>query len=210
MNIETYTNGAFCASTQGALASNPNAFSILPPATGAFLSQDEVYSRGIYAGELFDSQPVNMDNWNSERVIRNSYTARGTTVIPAQMGTMASDSSPMNANSLSTLSSSSSASSSNIEPRHSAPAEAKMNKNNTTNIKTPLLSSNASSSSTSKECKVCGDRAVNHNFGQLTCESCKAFFRRNAHKVSNNTFISHAKACHSLQPTISVVLLVEI
>ncbi|KAA3679277.1 uncharacterized protein DEA37_0007522 [Paragonimus westermani] len=34
-----------------------------------------------------------------------------------------------------------------------------------------------------KRCKVCGDRAVNHNFGQLTCESCKAFFRRNAHKV---------------------------
>lgn len=35
-----------------------------------------------------------------------------------------------------------------------------------------------------KRCRVCGDRAVNHNFGQLTCESCKAFFRRNAHKVS--------------------------
>ncbi|KAF6779489.1 hypothetical protein AHF37_00915 [Paragonimus kellicotti] len=34
-----------------------------------------------------------------------------------------------------------------------------------------------------KRCKVCGDRAVNHNFGQLTCESCKAFFRRNAHKL---------------------------
>nr|CDS17993.1 Nuclear hormone receptor HR96 [Echinococcus granulosus] len=33
-----------------------------------------------------------------------------------------------------------------------------------------------------KKCRVCGDRAVNHNFGQLTCESCKAFFRRNAHK----------------------------
>lgn len=36
---------------------------------------------------------------------------------------------------------------------------------------------------TTKKCRVCGDRAVNHNFGQLTCESCKAFFRRNAHKV---------------------------
>uniref|UniRef100_A0A183A7T9 Nuclear receptor domain-containing protein n=1 Tax=Echinostoma caproni TaxID=27848 RepID=A0A183A7T9_9TREM len=40
------------------------------------------------------------------------------------------------------------------------------------------------SSTTEKLCKVCNDRAVNHNFGQLTCESCKAFFRRNAHKVS--------------------------
>ncbi|KAA0186854.1 Nuclear hormone receptor family member nhr-48 [Fasciolopsis buskii] len=40
------------------------------------------------------------------------------------------------------------------------------------------------SGTTEKLCKVCNDRAVNHNFGQLTCESCKAFFRRNAHKVS--------------------------
>ncbi|VDL95616.1 unnamed protein product [Schistocephalus solidus] len=40
------------------------------------------------------------------------------------------------------------------------------------------------SNEAAKKCKVCGDRAVNHNFGQLTCESCKAFFRRNAHKVS--------------------------
>ncbi|CAL8104429.1 unnamed protein product [Calicophoron daubneyi] len=42
------------------------------------------------------------------------------------------------------------------------------------------------SSSLEKRCKVCGDRAVNHNFGQLTCESCKAFFRRNAHKFLPN------------------------
>ncbi|KAL5964423.1 Nuclear hormone receptor family member daf-12 [Taenia solium] len=40
----------------------------------------------------------------------------------------------------------------------------------------------ATVAATTKKCRVCGDRAVNHNFGQLTCESCKAFFRRNAHK----------------------------
>ncbi|XP_055336630.1 nuclear hormone receptor HR96-like [Paramacrobiotus metropolitanus] len=31
-----------------------------------------------------------------------------------------------------------------------------------------------------KTCRVCGDVALNMNFGAITCESCKAFFRRNA------------------------------
>lgn len=30
--------------------------------------------------------------------------------------------------------------------------------------------------------KVCGDKANGYNFGAITCESCKAFFRRNAQK----------------------------
>jgi hypothetical protein len=29
-------------------------------------------------------------------------------------------------------------------------------------------------------CGVCGAAATGYNFGQITCESCKAFFRRNA------------------------------
>jgi len=33
-------------------------------------------------------------------------------------------------------------------------------------------------------CLVCGDRALGFNFNALSCESCKAFFRRNAFKVS--------------------------
>ena len=33
-----------------------------------------------------------------------------------------------------------------------------------------------------KICGVCGDLAQSHNFGTLTCETCKAFFRRNAFK----------------------------
>jgi len=33
-----------------------------------------------------------------------------------------------------------------------------------------------------KICLVCGDRALGHNFNAVSCESCKAFFRRNALK----------------------------
>ncbi|CAF4612284.1 unnamed protein product, partial [Rotaria sp. Silwood2] len=32
----------------------------------------------------------------------------------------------------------------------------------------------------SLECRVCGAPAHGYNFNQITCESCKAFFRRNA------------------------------
>ncbi|CAJ0583187.1 unnamed protein product, partial [Mesorhabditis spiculigera] len=33
-----------------------------------------------------------------------------------------------------------------------------------------------------KVCRVCGDKAFSYNFNVITCESCKAFFRRNAFK----------------------------
>jgi hypothetical protein len=41
-----------------------------------------------------------------------------------------------------------------------------------------------------KICGVCGDRALGYNFNAVTCESCKAFFRRNAlkNKVSRQVF----------------------
>ncbi|KAK3095366.1 hypothetical protein FSP39_013806 [Pinctada imbricata] len=32
-------------------------------------------------------------------------------------------------------------------------------------------------------CGVCGDKALGYNFDAITCESCKAFFRRNANKT---------------------------
>lgn len=32
----------------------------------------------------------------------------------------------------------------------------------------------------SRKCAVCGDKALGYNFNAVTCESCKAFFRRNA------------------------------
>ena len=33
-----------------------------------------------------------------------------------------------------------------------------------------------------KLCAVCGDKALGCNFDAVSCESCKAFFRRNAFK----------------------------
>ena len=32
-------------------------------------------------------------------------------------------------------------------------------------------------------CGVCSDKALGYNFDAITCESCKAFFRRNATKA---------------------------
>ncbi len=40
----------------------------------------------------------------------------------------------------------------------------------------------SSASMKNKVCAVCADRALGYNFNALTCESCKAFFRRNALK----------------------------
>lgn len=42
-----------------------------------------------------------------------------------------------------------------------------------------------------KTCGVCGDRALGYNFNAVSCESCKAFFRRNAlkNKASNNIIL---------------------
>ena len=42
-----------------------------------------------------------------------------------------------------------------------------------------------------KRCHVCGDRALGYNFSAVSCESCKAFFRRNAFKVHVHYFLSH-------------------
>ncbi|CAL2034304.1 unnamed protein product [Caenorhabditis brenneri] len=36
-----------------------------------------------------------------------------------------------------------------------------------------------------KVCRVCGDKAIGYNFNVITCESCKAFFRRNANNEKN-------------------------
>ena len=47
----------------------------------------------------------------------------------------------------------------------------------------PCSSSAAGGPKKDKLCLVCGDKALGYNFNAVSCESCKAFFRRNAHKV---------------------------
>ena len=44
--------------------------------------------------------------------------------------------------------------------------------------------------STSNICQVCGDSASIYNYGALSCQSCKTFFRRNAsHPYVRNLFL---------------------
>ncbi|XP_041371321.1 nuclear hormone receptor HR96-like isoform X2 [Gigantopelta aegis] len=45
-----------------------------------------------------------------------------------------------------------------------------------------LSSSKGRKNKEDKYCGVCGDRALGYNFDAISCESCKAFFRRNAPK----------------------------
>ena len=45
------------------------------------------------------------------------------------------------------------------------------------------------------ECRVCGASARGFNFDQITCESCKVFFRRNALKLE-------VKSLSSVQPIV--------
>ncbi|XP_014676612.1 PREDICTED: nuclear hormone receptor HR96-like [Priapulus caudatus] len=47
---------------------------------------------------------------------------------------------------------------------------------------TPTQVGTVTAAKAKKICKVCGDSALGYNFNAVTCESCKAFFRRNALK----------------------------
>lgn len=46
-------------------------------------------------------------------------------------------------------------------------------------------------------CGVCGDKALGYNFDAITCESCKAFFRRNALKTKVIIEKGYVKAYYS-------------
>ncbi|VDO46261.1 unnamed protein product [Haemonchus placei] len=46
-----------------------------------------------------------------------------------------------------------------------------------------------------KTCRVCGDHATGYNFNVITCESCKAFFRRNALRPKVCPIDARARFC---------------
>ncbi|KAK7499871.1 hypothetical protein BaRGS_00008962 [Batillaria attramentaria] len=46
-----------------------------------------------------------------------------------------------------------------------------------------------------KLCLVCGDKALGYNFNAISCESCKAFFRRNAHKGKCDVNVESRSFC---------------
>ena len=46
-----------------------------------------------------------------------------------------------------------------------------------------------------KICQICGDFSLGFNFGAVSCESCKAFFRRNAAKMKVFRGTIHIQMC---------------
>lgn len=73
---------------------------------------------------------------------------------------------------------------------------------------------------TNKICGVCGDRALGYNFNAVSCESCKAFFRRNALKnkvinlkdsrvfLQNMVYIFHQNNFHMIQYTFPMTFVI--
>ena len=47
-------------------------------------------------------------------------------------------------------------------------------------------------------CKICGDRGTGINFGVMTCESCRSFFRRMADSIEREVNVSIFIAEHTI------------
>ncbi|XP_021952466.1 retinoic acid receptor beta isoform X2 [Folsomia candida] len=61
---------------------------------------------------------------------------------------------------------------------------------------------NSRNSKTAKICEVCGDIAKSLHFGGLSCDSCKAFFRRSVHKDAHLQFsCGYDNSCHISKQT---------
>ena len=75
------------------------------------------------------------------------------------------------------------------------------NHNNPNHHQLPPSSAKAAASEASEpdesKCHVCGDKSTGSHFGGISCESCKAFFRRSVQKSRHADYkCSYAAACH--------------
>ncbi|XP_076334030.1 vitamin D3 receptor-like [Tachypleus tridentatus] len=60
--------------------------------------------------------------------------------------------------------------------------------NNRSNIRLPVDHGNRLFKKQQKACGVCGDRAKSYHFGGISCDSCKAFFRRSVQNEGYRNF----------------------
>jgi len=58
-------------------------------------------------------------------------------------------------------------------------------------LSSPDSTSIDGSADETRRCNVCGDKATGYNFNVITCESCKAFFRRNAKREEVRLLATH-------------------
>lgn len=67
------------------------------------------------------------------------------------------------------------------------------NQSSSSTTTTATATTNSKKKKASLTCVVCGSPATGYNFDAITCESCKAFFRRNALKTSVRKIIFESK-----------------
>lgn len=85
-----------------------------------------------------------------------------------------------------------------VEPPQSAPIRHHSNEDEVVEVAEGGGRGGHHRRSDDKRCAVCGDHAVGYNFGAIACESCKAFFRRNALRAAVS-HVSFLVACIWLQ-----------
>ena len=120
-----------------------------------------------------------------------SLSSRGT-MIANEQDTINQSSAIDSTTAASTATTSSTTSPSISDESKTKPSSSSTCSNSPTDLADTQTTSTTRTSQQRKICAVCGDTALGFNFSALSCESCKAFFRRNAAKVT----ISSDNVCY--------------